>query len=170
MPDGWTPPRTGPVEYLESLGVLDQRTLVVHGVQLQEAALARLAAIGCTLVTCPRSNQWVGVGVPPIERFYGSGVSVAIGTDSLASVDDLNLFEELKTMRWLAPSLHPRRLLESATRNGAEALGLGDQLGTIEVGKRAALISVDVPQSVNDVEEYLVSGVPEQRIRWVTPS
>lgn len=170
MPDGWTPPGTGPVEYLESLGVLDQRTLVVHGVQLQEAALARLAAIGCTLVTCPRSNQWVGVGVPPIERFYASGVSVAIGTDSLASVDDLNLFEELKTMRWLAPSLHPRHLLESATRNGAEALGLGDQLGTIEVGKRAALISVDVPQSVNDVEEYLVSGVPERRIRWVTPS
>ena len=170
MPDGWTPPGLEPVEYLDALGVLDARTLVVHGVQLQPAALDRLAAIGCTLVTCPRSNQWVGVGVPPIERFYASGVRVAIGTDSLASVDDLNVFAELKTMRWIAPSVSARRLLESATRIGAEALGLGEQLGTIEPGKRAALIGVDLPHALDEVEEYLVSGVPEQRIRWVTPS
>ena len=75
MPADWAPPGVGPVEYLDGLGMLDARTLVVHGVQLQTPALERLAAIGCTLVTCPRSNQWVGVGVPPIERFYASGVS-----------------------------------------------------------------------------------------------
>ena len=103
---------SGPVEFLDALGVLDAHTLVVHGVQLQAAALERLAAIGCTLVTCPRSNQWVGAGAPPIERFFGSGVRVAVGTDSLASVADLNLFSELKAMRWLAPGVsaaaHPR--------------------------------------------------------------
>jgi aminodeoxyfutalosine deaminase len=167
MRDDWRPPALDPVSYLDSLGVLDRRTLVVHGVQFDEAALARLAEIGCTLVTCPRSNQWVGVGVPPIGRFYASGVRVAVGTDSLASVEDLNLFAELETMRWLAPAVPARRLLESATREGAEALGLSDTLGSIEPGKRAALIAVELISPVDDVEEYLVSGIGERQIQWI---
>ena len=165
--DDWTPPGTGPVEYLDSLGVLDAHTLVVHGVQLDAASLARLAAIGCTLVTCPRSNQWVGVGAPPIARFYASGVKVAVGTDSLASVDDLNAFSELRAMRCLAPSVPARQLLESATLTGARALGLGDELGSIEAGKRAELIAVDLPTHVDNVEEYLLSGIDPRNIRWV---
>jgi 5-methylthioadenosine/S-adenosylhomocysteine deaminase len=108
--------------------------------------------------------------VPPIERFYAAGVHVAIGTDSLASVDDLNVFAELRTMRWLAPSRPARELLESATRIGAQALGLGDELGTIEVGKRAALIAVDLGgggAAPADVEEYLVSGIDARQVSWV---
>ena len=140
----WKPPGIGPVEYLDCLGVLDARTLVVHGVQLQTTRPRRLAAIGCTLVTCPRSNQWVGVGVPPMERFYASGVHVAVGTDSLASVDDLNLFAELKTMRWLAPAVPARRLLESATLHGRRsARTRATSWASIETGKRAELIAVD---------------------------
>jgi cytosine/adenosine deaminase-related metal-dependent hydrolase len=165
--DDWTPPALGPVEYLESLGMLDARTLVVHGVQLSDDSLTRLATIGTTLVTCPRSNQWVGVGVPPIERFYAAGLSVAVGTDSLTSVEDLNLFTELKTMRWLAPTVPASRLLESATRIGAEALGLGSELGTIEVGRRAELIAVDLPRNLVDVEEHLVNGIEARDVRWV---
>ena len=168
MPDDWSPPGVDPVAYLDNAGVLDARTLVVHGVQLETPALTRLAAIGCTLVTCPRSNQWVGVGVPPIDRFYASGVSVAVGTDSLASVDDLNLFQELKAMRWIAPAVPARRFLESATRSGAAALGLADSLGTIEAGKRAAVVAVDLPGALEDVEEFLVSGIEERQVRWVT--
>ncbi len=166
--DDWSPPGVDPVAYLDNAGVLDARTLVVHGVQLETPALTRLAAIGCTLVTCPRSNQWVGVGVPPIDRFYASGVSVAVGTDSLASVDDLNLFQELKAMRWIAPAVPARRFLESATRSGAAALGLADSLGTIEAGKRAAVVAVDLPGALEDVEEFLVSGIEERQVRWVT--
>jgi cytosine/adenosine deaminase-related metal-dependent hydrolase len=172
--DDWTPPALGPVQYLEQLGVLDARTLVVHGVQLDAAALQALARIGCTLVTCPRSNQWVGVGVPPIDRFYAAGVRVAIGTDSLASVDDLNIFAELATMRWLAPARPAGVLLESATRVGAEALGFGSELGTIEAGKRALLIAVDLDgapdagASATAVEEYLVSGIGARAVSWVT--
>jgi 5-methylthioadenosine/S-adenosylhomocysteine deaminase len=119
-------------------------------------------------VTCPRSNQWVGAGVPPVERFYASGVRVAIGTDSLASVADLNLFEELRTMRWLAPLVPARTLLESATLTGARALGLERQLGSIERGKLARLIAIELPPDVDDVEEHLVGGVEPRRIRWVT--
>lgn len=166
--DGWVPPGTGPVEYLDALGVLGPGTLIVHGVQLGDASLATLAERGCTLVTCPRSNQWVGVGAPPLERFYRSGVPVAVGTDSLASVGDLNLFAELEEMRWLAPEVPAARLLESATIQGARALRLDSELGTIEAGKRAALIAISLPDSwVEDVEEYLVGGIEASQVKWV---
>ena len=139
----------------------------MHGVQLDEAALARLRASGATLVTCPRSNQWVGAGVPPVARFYASGVRVAVGTDSLASVDDLNLFAELAELRRLAPAVPARALLESATRSGAEALGFGGELGVLAPGARAALVAVDVRRGEADVEEYLVNGIPPSAVRWV---
>jgi cytosine/adenosine deaminase-related metal-dependent hydrolase len=165
--DDWEIPGCGPVQFLERHGLIDARTLVVHGVQFNDAALARLRALGATLVTCPRSNRWVGVGYPPIERFYASGVPVAVGTDSLASVEDLNLFSELKTMRWLAPAVTARRLLESATLVGARALGLESELGSITPGKRAELVAVEVPTAIDDVEEYLVSGIEAPQIEWL---
>ncbi len=163
----WTPPACDPVSYLDGLGALDRRVLAVHGVQLDAPALARLRASGATLVTCPRSNQWVGAGVPPVARFYASGVRVAVGTDSLASVDDLNLFAELAALRRLAPAVPARALLESATRSGAEALGFGGELGTLAPSARAALLAVNVPRDVADVEEYLVSGIQPSAVRWV---
>jgi aminodeoxyfutalosine deaminase len=162
--DDWAIPGCDPVTYLDRRGVIDARTLVVHGVQFSDAALARLREIGATLVTCPRSNQWVGVGDPPVARFYGSGVSIAVGTDSLASVGDLNLFAELAAMRRLAPGVPASRILESATLNGARALGLDDELGSLAVGKQAKMISVRLPDGVGDVEEFLVSGITPDRI------
>jgi cytosine/adenosine deaminase-related metal-dependent hydrolase len=165
--DDWPVPGCGPVDYLDRLGVIDARTLVVHGVQFDEAALARLRELGATLVTCPRSNQWVGVGVPPIDRFYRSGVAVALGTDSLASVADLNLFSELKTMRWIAPDVPAAKLLESATLIGARALGLDTELGSLTPGKRAEILAIELPGPVDDIEEHLVSGIEPSRIQWL---
>ena len=164
--DDWAVPACDPVAYLDRHRLIDSNTLVVHGVQFDDRALGRLAEIGATLVTCPRSNQWVGVGYPPVDRFYRSGVNVAVGTDSLASVDDLNLFSELKTLRWLAPEVPAARILESATLAGARALGLEDDLGSIAPGKRAALIAVRLPREVEDVEEYLVSGITPSQVTW----
>jgi cytosine/adenosine deaminase-related metal-dependent hydrolase len=165
--EGWQPPGCGPVEFLDALRFLDARTLVVHGVQLSDDSLAALARIGCTLVTCPRSNIWVGAGAPPIARFYASGVPVAIGTDSLASVDDLNVFAELATIRSLAPDVPARALLQSATLIGARALGFDGALGSIDEGKVAALIAVELPTPLDDVEEYLVGGVGPGQVKWV---
>lgn len=164
----WTPPRTDPVSYLDRMKVLSPRLLAVHGVQLDDAALGRLKSRGTTLVTCPRSNDYVGVGYPPVERFYHSGVSVAIGTDSLASNDDLNLFAELAALRRLAPSVPAAALLESATTSGARALGFGAGAGTIEPGRDASLIAVDLPSNVIDVEEHLVRGITPDQVHWVT--
>jgi aminodeoxyfutalosine deaminase len=163
----WRPPGCGPVEYLGRLGVLQPGTLVVHGVQFTDADLHGLAVRGCVLVTCPRSNVWVGVGAPPVQRFYESGVPVAVGTDSVASVADLNLFAELAAMRAHAPGVAARRLLESATLVGARALGFGDEYGSIEAGKRAALLAVSLPGAIEDVEEYLVTGIEPRQVSWV---
>jgi cytosine/adenosine deaminase-related metal-dependent hydrolase len=139
----------------------------VHGTQLDRAAIDALAARGATIVACVRSNRWVGAGTPPVREFYASGARVALGTDSLASAPDLNLFAELAALREIAPEIPAARLLESATRSGACALGFGGDLGTIERGKRAALIAVELPAPVADVEEYLVQGVTSDRVRWV---
>ena len=164
---GWVPPACGPVEYLDRLGWLRPGLVAVHGVQLTDGELALLVARGVTLVTCPRSNVWTGVGHPPIDRFLRSGVRLALGTDSLASAPDLNVFAELELMRRLAPKASARRLLACATIRGAEALGFADELGQIAPGRRAALIAVRIPQDVSDVEEYLVSGIVPDQLTWL---
>jgi len=163
----WTAPGGTPVQYLDDNGFLDARVLAVHGVQMSPDDLTRLASRGTTLVTCLRSNGHTGAGVPPIADFYKSGVRVAIGTDSLASAPDLSVFAEVATLHALAPSVPPAALLESATRQGARALGFDADFGTIEPGKRARLLAVDLPPDTDDVEEYLVSGVQPGQIRWL---
>lgn len=163
----WEPPGGSPVAYLSDVGFLDRCVLVVHGVQFDGDDLSRLASLGVTLASCPRSNLHVGAGSPPLEAFYAMDVNVAFGTDSLASVADLNLFAELKEARRIAPRVPARRLLESATVLGARALGFGDTFGSIEAGKRASLIAVAVPAGVDDVEEYLVGGIEPGAIRWL---
>ena len=166
--DAWMPPGTSPVAYLDDLKFIDARTLVVHGVQFDRRDLDRLRRSGATLVSCPRSNAYVGAGSPPLASFYESGVNVAFGTDSLASVADLNMFNELAEARRIAPGVPARRLLESATMIGARALGFENDFGSCEVGKRAALAMVRLPpRHVPDVEEYLVGGVEPHAITWL---
>jgi cytosine/adenosine deaminase-related metal-dependent hydrolase len=136
-------------------------------VQLTDSELARIAATGATLVTCPRSNAWVGVGDPPIARFLASGVRLAVGTDGLASVPDLNLFSELAALRRLAPEASARRLLAAATQGGADALGLGTEFGALVPGRRATLVAVNVAPGTPDPEDALLAGVGPDRIRVI---
>ncbi len=163
--EAWHPPGTGAVDYMASLGYLQPGTLAVHAVHLSDRDLDRLREAEAVVVTCPRSNLWVGAGMPRLSHFYAARVPVAIGTDSLASVGSLNLFDELAEMRRIAPDVTAASLLESATRVGAEALGFGRSHGTIAPGKVASLVVVDIPSDVDDVEEYLVGGVPPSHIR-----
>jgi len=163
----WEPPGCSPVEFLKSVGWLDPSVIVVHGVQLSSQDLFGLSESGVTLVTCPRSNTWTGAGPPPIKRFIESGVRLAVGTDSLASAPDLNLFAELARLRELAPDVPASSLLMSATMEGARALRWEDEFGTIEPGKSADLITVALPETVSDVEEYLVGGIGASDIPWL---
>jgi aminodeoxyfutalosine deaminase len=164
----WQAPECDPVEYIDRMGFMTDRLLVVHGVQFGRRELERIAAKGATLVTCPRGNVLTGAGIPPIADFYASGIPIALGTDSLASVPDLNLFSELAELRRLSPSTPAGRLLESATINGARALGFESDFGTIEPGKRDRLLAVDLPERIGDVGEHLVAGVRSEDIRWIT--
>jgi cytosine/adenosine deaminase-related metal-dependent hydrolase len=165
--DSWEAPRRSPVTYLAEMGFLDSRVLVVHAVQCSTDDLARLGALGTTVVSCPRSNRYVGVGDPPLAAFYAAGLPVAFGTDSLASVDDLQMFGELAAARRVAPRVAAHELLESATLTGATALGFAHEFGSVELGKRAALIAVRLPEAVDDVEEYLLSGIEADAITWL---
>lgn len=166
----WVPPRVSPVQFLDDAGFLGANVLAVHGVQMTLDDLGRLKARGTTLVTCPRSNGHTGAGAPPLQDFYDAGVRVAVGTDSLASSPDLNVFAELATMRALAPAVPATSLLRSATIEGARALGFDADYGTIEPGKRARLIAIDLPSGVDDVEEYLVGGITAEQIKWIGES
>jgi aminodeoxyfutalosine deaminase len=163
----WQPPGVSPVQFLDEAGFLGANILAVHGVQMSIDDLGRLKARGSTLVTCPRSNGHTGAGAPPIQDFYDAGVRVAVGTDSLASAPDLNVFAELATMRALAPEVPASALLASATLEGARALGFDADYGSIEPGKRARLIAVALTGELDDVEEYLVSGISPDQIKWV---
>jgi cytosine/adenosine deaminase-related metal-dependent hydrolase len=138
----WEPPGRSPVEHLKRLGVLSPRTLAVHSVHLDHADRSTLQTSGATVVACPRSNARLGVGRAPIPELLRAGVPVALGTDSLASVPDLDLFSEIAALREQHPSVSPAAVLRMATLNGARALGLADRLGSIEAGKLSALIVV----------------------------
>jgi len=164
----WQPPQSDPVRYIESAGYFTPGSLVVHGVHLGIGALERLRELDAVVVTCPRSNEWVGGGLPPVSHFYASGVRVAIGTDSLASVESLSVFDELAAIRRIAPEVSAGSLLESATRIGAEALGRAADFGTLAPGKRLPIVAVAAPSGTRDVEEYLVSGVPPESVTVVS--
>jgi len=147
---GWKAPGLTPVEYLDRLGVLTPRTLAVHCVHLDHQDLSRLQARGVTVVTCPRSNQRLGVGKAPIPKLMASGIPVALGTDSMASSPDLDVFTEIAHLRQEHPGLAPAAALRIATLNGARALGLARDLGSIEVGKRDLLAVVGLNDPNDD--------------------
>ena len=154
----WRVPACGPIEYLERRGYLGDGMLAVHGTHLSEADLVRLRNAGGCLVTCPRSNAWVGGGAPDASRFYRSGVPVAVGTDSLASAPSLHMTDELAALRRAAPDVSAARLIDSATRVGARALGFEADYGSIQAGMRSVFATVAIPTVVTDVEEYIVGG------------
>ena len=165
--DTWSPPRLPPVDYLQSIGALHRGMLVVHGTQCRDAELTLVRAAGATLVLCARSNRWVGVGDPPVSRVFASGVRAAVGTDSLASVDDLNLFAELAHLQALAPDLPAPALLRAATTGGADALGCG-ALGRLAPGASWRALVRRPPSDVADVEQWLVADAASTGdVRWL---
>jgi cytosine/adenosine deaminase-related metal-dependent hydrolase len=151
--DDWRPPGHTPIEHLDRLGVLTARCLAVHCVRLVHGDRSRLQVRRCHVVTCPRSNERLGVGTAPIPELLGEGIPVALGTDSLASSPDLDLFAEMAALSRLHPRLAPAAVLRMATLNGATALGLDDRLGSIEPGKLDRLVVV--PLEADDEEPLL---------------
>jgi aminodeoxyfutalosine deaminase len=159
-------PRMSPVRYLDRLGALRRGLLAAHAVQVDAADRALLAARGVVVVLCPRSNAALDVGRAPVPELREAGVRLCIGTDSLASVPSLDLWEDVLALRRAFPSLEPEWLMRSATRSGAEALGF-DDLGRIAPGAEAAFAFAEGPASLSDPLAFLLSG--EARLRGLRP-
>ncbi len=139
----WTgdyqPPRLRPAQYLDSLGFWGPDTLAAHGVWLTADDMELLARRGAWVILCPRANRYTGGGLPRVEALLKAGVSLALGTDSVAGNWDLNLLGEMFWLRRNFPQVPPERWLELGTLNGARALGRAGEFGSLEAGKRAAL-------------------------------
>lgn len=140
-----------PLQRLEEIGLLSSRLLAVHMTQLEPVEIERLVQTGVHVIHCPESNLKLASGFCPVAQLDAAGVNVAIGTDGAASNNDLDLFGELRTAALLgkgvagdARVLPAARILRMATLNGAKALGLAHETGSLEPGKSADVIAVDL--------------------------
>jgi len=140
-----------PLQRLADIGLLSPRLLAVHMTQLEPGEIEQLAQVGAHVIHCPESNLKLASGLCPVARLDAAGVNVAIGTDGAASNNDLDLFGELRTAALLgkgvagdASVLPAARILRMATLNGAKALGLVHETGSLEPGKSADVIAVDL--------------------------
>ena len=139
----------GPVEYVASLGILDDRVVAAHMIFPRPAEIALLAEHKVGVAHCPQSNMKGASGVAPVPALLAAGVAVGLGTDGAASNNDLSLWEEMDTAAKLhkvtsgdPKVLNARTALAMATRLGAKAVGLQNVIGSLEAGKRADLILV----------------------------
>ena len=141
----WTPPATSPVGLLDSLGVLDSRTLLVHAVHLSAADWDLVARRDCKVCFCPRSNAAINVGRPDLAAALERGIATALGTDSLASNQDLNLFREAARVLDAYPEIRSEQVLRMITVGGAVALGCEDHFGSLARGRSGHFPAVAVP-------------------------
>jgi cytosine/adenosine deaminase-related metal-dependent hydrolase len=157
-----------PLSRLRAAGLVGPRTLLVHGVHLGDDDIRQAAAARCAIVVCPRSNAFIGVGTAPVPRFLDAGLRVALGTDSLASNDDLDMFAEMAALRRDHPGLAPEAVLRAATMSGAEALGLEGDVGSLGAGRVASMVAVTLAPR-DDPLEAMTSGPPRSRRRVLRP-
>ena len=159
-----------PAAYLDDLGVLDDKTVFAHGVHLNAADIELLAARGTAVVHCPQSNLKLASGTAPVPALLKAGVRVGLGTDGAASNNDLNLWGEMNSAALLHKLVNgdptvadARTIVRMATRGGADLLGLGDMLGSLESGKRADMIFINLDQPhlvpLYDIYSHLVYAV-----------
>jgi len=140
-----------PLARLYRLGLLGPRFQAVHMTQIDDDDIALLVATNSSVIHCPESNLKLASGFCPVEKLWQAGVNVAIGTDGAASNNDLDLLGETRTAALLAKAvagsasaLDAHRALRMATLNGARALGLDDEVGSLELGKAADIVAFDL--------------------------
>jgi cytosine/adenosine deaminase-related metal-dependent hydrolase len=148
------PAGTSGIRMLAEGGILGSHVIAAHCVTVDAEEIALLAGRGVGVAHCPRSNAQLGCGVAPLRALLDAGVTVGIGTDSPASTPSFDMFDEVRTAvaSARARERHPDALtaaeaLELATIGGARALGMGDEIGSLEPGKLADLIVVDMEGS-----------------------
>jgi 5-methylthioadenosine/S-adenosylhomocysteine deaminase len=139
-----------PLERLTRLGLVNSSLLAVHAVHMTDEEIGMLADAGARIAHCPKSNLKLASGIAPVQRYLDAGITVGLGTDSAASNNRLDMLAEMHTAALLAKvnagdaaALRAEEALSLATIGSAEALGLGDDIGSIEAGKAADLTCID---------------------------
>ncbi len=139
------------LQRLAELGLLSPNLLAVHMTQLLDAEIEQLAAAGSHVLHCPESNLKLASGFCPVAKLLAAGVNVALGTDGAASNNDLDMFSEMRTAALLAKgvandaiAVPAHQALAMATLNGARALGIDAITGSLEIGKQADIIAVNL--------------------------
>ena len=169
-----------PIERLQDLGLVNASLMAVHAVHVTDDEIALFADAGVVVAHCPRSNLKLADGIAPIAAFRNAGVTVALGTDSAASNNVMDMLGEMRTAALLAKAkaqdasaIPAAQALRMATLDGAEALGLADSIGSIEAGKWADLACIDIhfinSQPLYDPISQLVYTVQPQQVSdvWV---
>ncbi|MFB6290129.1 MAG: 8-oxoguanine deaminase [Candidatus Bipolaricaulia bacterium] len=139
-----------PVDYMEELGWLTDRVWFAHVVHVNEEEIEKLAEAGVGMSHCPSSNMRLGSGIAPVVKMKDTDIKVSMAVDGSASNDTSNMIKELRQalllqrVKYGADSITPREVLRFGTIEGAKALGREDELGSIEPGKAADLVMVDL--------------------------
>jgi 5-methylthioadenosine/S-adenosylhomocysteine deaminase len=166
------------LERLHEIGLLNERLLAVHMTQLNGTDMTALADTDVNVIHCPESNLKLGNGICPVARLHEHGVNLALGTDSAASNNDLDLLAESRTAAMLAKGssgdpcvMNAFQALEMLTINAAKALGMSHQLGSIETGKFADLCAIRLDSlhttPMYDVISHLIYTVSSQQVSHV---
>jgi cytosine/adenosine deaminase-related metal-dependent hydrolase len=151
------PPGVSPVRHVEEQGALHPQLVAAHAVQVDGADRELLARRGVHVVLCPRSNRNLGVGRADLPALLLSGVRLALGSDSLASVETLDVLDDAVLLHRQFPGVDPATIVRMATAGGAAALGR-DDLGALAPGRRAALAYAPAAAAPAEPYAYLLSG------------
>ena len=163
----FSPPGVSPAAYLHSLDFSGPGTLAVHGTWLDGIDCRLLARSRTWVILCPRANAYTAAGRPPVMELLQSGVSLALGTDSLAGNYDLNLFGEMFWLYKNYPQFPGDLWLYLGTLQGAQALQREKDLGSLEPGKKAALGFVPLSGGQGFWEEFYINGAAG-KWRWIS--
>ncbi|MGR4874481.1 TRZ/ATZ family hydrolase [Pseudoxanthomonas sp. LARHCG66] len=169
-----------PIARLDRLGLVNDRLIAIHMTQLTEAEIHLCAERGVSVVHCPESNLKLASGFCPACALERAGVTLAVGTDGCASNNDLDMFSETRTAALLAKAvaqdaaaLDAFSALRAATLGGAKAIGFDDRIGSIEPGKEADLVCVDLSaletQPLHHVVSQLIYATGRQQVSdvWI---
>ena len=136
LPKNFEAPGRSPVAYADHLGLLDEHTLCVHCVHVSDEDIALLAERKCTVVLCPRSNEYIGTGRAPWKKMKAAQIPLCLGTDGLTSNSDLDLRNEMRFLLEASDVFTTEEVVEMTTVNGAKTVGL-QETATLEQGAPA---------------------------------
>lgn len=155
-----------PIIWLDQLGVLDSSFIVDHAVWVNEEEIEIISKNKCSISHCPVSNSKLGSGIAPIVNFLKAGVSIGLGTDSMLSNNSQDLFSEMKFAVLLQRAhttdgfiLSAREAIKMATIEAARTLGWQNEIGSLEVGKKADFCVLDLPAPKNSTLPYVESDI-----------